>query len=100
MARIVVPAISIVLAFLVSTQIEMMHHLGRSGLWTAVLVVALIMIGTDYGFLSRRFGIMGRIFSIFAIFVAIWVCNSVSTMSTCNRATHRCHKVFPSLAAK
>jgi len=92
--RFAIPAIALVLAFVVSTQIALVHHLRGAGLLIAFLLVSLVMLAIDFQIVKRRFGPLGRMGLIFAIFLTVWIGNSISSLTSCNRSTHRCHKVF------
>jgi hypothetical protein len=91
----VVPLIvAAVLAFLVSTQIELVHHLGQTGLIISTIVVWLILMAVDRLIFRRRFGIGARLVFMLLLFAAIWVTNSVSSLTACAQGHINCHRVF------
>jgi hypothetical protein len=92
--KIIVPAIAVVLAFLVSTQIEVMHHLGGAGLVVSFAVLVVLLVGVDQAVLQRRLGIWGRIATVFGLFIVVWALNSASTFTTCRRERTVCHRVI------
>ena len=94
MGKVVVPAVAIILAFFVGTQIQMMHHLGSAMFWAVSVVVAVLLISVDQLLLQRRLSLWGRVAAIIGVFAAVLVLNSASTLTKCQRGRTDCHRVF------
>jgi hypothetical protein len=85
--------IAAVLSFLVSTQIELIHGLSRTGLAISFIAVWLLLMATNH-LLTRRLRRGPRLGAMFLVFLIVWALNSTSSMTRCDRGPTNCHRVL------
>jgi uncharacterized membrane protein YhaH (DUF805 family) len=85
--------IAAVLSVLVSTQIELVHDLSRTGLVISFIAVWLVLMATNH-LLTRRLRPGSRYGAMFLLFLIVWALNSASSLTRCERGHINCHRVF------